>query len=111
MESNRRNSQDSNALPLSEIIPDQVIDKHDRVEAHPSHIKEESIHLHTTAIGHSYVQFLISAIKLGLLFFLRIVRFCWRHKILTAIVGLATLAKYGQTKVKGNTKRRSHHTF
>ncbi|KAI8575456.1 hypothetical protein K450DRAFT_261527 [Umbelopsis ramanniana AG] len=93
--------EDRKCLSLSEISSDQDINGYDdATEVSSNPVKKDALQNATIRGRLPYARFVTALIKVGLLFFLRLLRFSWRHKFLTIIIGLASLAGYGQFKVK-----------
>ncbi|KAG2175886.1 hypothetical protein INT44_000364 [Umbelopsis vinacea] len=101
MENKEPIAPDSECLSLLEISSNQDINGYDVTEVTSNVVKKDALQKDTIR-GRllSYAYSVMALIKIGLLFFLRILRFSWRHKFLTVIIGLASLAGYGRFKVK-----------
>jgi protease IV len=100
METKEPIAQDSKVLPLPEIFSDQVINGYNATEVTSNLEKKDVLQHDITRGSRSYAHFTLALIQIGLHFFLRLLRFSWRHKSLTIVIGLATLAGYGRFKVK-----------
>ncbi|CAO3670915.1 unnamed protein product [Umbelopsis ramanniana] len=100
METIESTAKDGQVLPLPELFSDQIIHGSDVAEPSSNLVKEEAIHQDSIKGRQSYAYFVLALIQSALLFFWHLLRFSWRHKFLTIILGLASLAGYGRFKVK-----------
>lgn len=100
METVESNAKDGQVLPLPELLSDRIIHESDVAEP-PSNLANIEVVQQDKAKGSlSYAYSVLALIQSALLFFWHLLRFFWRHKFLTTIFGLTSLAAYGRFKVK-----------